>query len=153
MRSLKTSVALVACMWVSAQSAGGQTERPALDEEVRQTERQFAQTMARRDFQSFLTFVDSEAVFVDGRSLLTGIDAVAAGWKPYFEGDTASFSWDPDVVVGLSSGTLALSSGPVYDAGGKRIGTFNSVWRRDDSGRWKIVFDKGCPPCNCADRP
>jgi hypothetical protein len=24
-----------------------------------------------------------------------------------------------------------------------------SSWRRVPSGRWKIIFDKGCPPCDC----
>ena len=42
---------------------------------------------------------------------------------------------------------LFASPGPVYDPEGKRIGTFNSVWRRETDGAWKIVLDKGCPPC------
>jgi ketosteroid isomerase-like protein len=49
----------------------------------------------------------------------------------------------------LASGTLALSSGPVYDPDGKRAGTFNSTWRKEADGRWRVVFDKGCPPCDC----
>jgi ketosteroid isomerase-like protein len=48
------------------------------------------------------------------------------------------------------SGTLGLTSGPVKDPSGKQIGVFNSVWRRDASGGWKVVFDKGCPVCNCS---
>ena len=44
----------------------------------------------------------------------------------------------------LDSGRLGLSSGPVFDPAGERVGTFNSVWRRTE-GEWKIVFDKGCP--------
>ena len=47
----------------------------------------------------------------------------------------------------LTSGTLGYTSGPVYDPKGNRIGTFNSVWQRQADGTWKIVFDKGCPPC------
>ena len=50
----------------------------------------------------------------------------------------------------LASGTLALSSGAVRDPAGKRIGTFNSIWRRESDGRWRVVFDKGCPACDCA---
>jgi hypothetical protein len=44
----------------------------------------------------------------------------------------------------LASGELAWSRGPVYDPTGKQIGTFNSIWRREPDGRWRIVFDKGC---------
>jgi ketosteroid isomerase-like protein len=50
----------------------------------------------------------------------------------------------------LDSGGLALSSGPVHDPAGKRIGTFNSVWKREGKGRWRIVLDNGCPACDCA---
>ena len=56
----------------------------------------------------------------------------------------------------LDSGTLAMTSGPVYDPSGKRSGTFNSVWRREPDGSWRVVLDKGCPPCECggtADAP
>ena len=50
------------------------------------------------------------------------------------------------------SGTLAISSGPVRDPSGKRTGTFNSIWRLESPGVWKIIFDKGCPriACDCA---
>lgn len=27
--------------------------------------------------------------------------------------------------------------------------TFNSIWRREAQGRWRVVFDKGCDVCNC----
>jgi len=53
----------------------------------------------------------------------------------------------------LDSGTLALSTGPVHDPGGKRIGTFSSIWRREADGSWRIVFDKGCPVCTCERGP
>ena len=42
-----------------------------------------------------------------------------------------------------------LSSGPVHDPKGNRVGTFNSVWRRGGDGTWKVILDKGCPPCDC----
>ena len=57
----------------------------------------------------------------------------------------APFSWRPEVVEVLDSGTLALTSGPVRDPTGKQTGTFNSIWRREPDGRWRVVFDKGCP--------
>jgi ketosteroid isomerase-like protein len=59
--------------------------------------------------------------------------------------ETAPFSWRPETVEVLESGTLALSSGPVFDAAGQPIGAFNSIWRLEADGRWRVVFDKGCP--------
>ena len=40
-------------------------------------------------------------------------------------------------------------SGPwrrVRDPDGKVIGRFNSIWRQEAPGRWRVVFDKGSPP-------
>ena len=47
-------------------------------------------------------------------------------------------------------GRLALSTGPVINAAGKRVGTYTSIWRREPSGEWKIIFDRGSPVCDCA---
>ena len=60
----------------------------------------------------------------------------------------APFSWSSAEVEVLDSGTLAHSSGPVFDPHGKQFATFNSVWRRESDGHWKVVFDKGCPHCD-----
>ena len=123
-----------------------------LTEQVRRTEIAFAKTMADRDLAAFTSFIAEDGMFVGANGVLRGPKNVAAGWKRYFDGPNAPFSWAPDQVQVLDSGTLALSSGPVLDAAGKRTGTFNSVWRREPDGKWKIVMDHGCPPCNCAPR-
>lgn len=118
----------------------------SLEREVRTTEATFARTMAERDHSAFVSFLAPEVVFV-GREVLRGRDAVAAGWAPYFEEPEAPFSWAPDRVVVTGDGALALSSGPVRAPDGTRVGTFNSVWRRQGDGSWKIVLDGGCPQC------
>jgi len=117
--------------------------------ELRATEEAFARTMADRDHGAFVSFVAEEAVFFGRRGELRGRDAVAAAWKPVFEGAAVPFSWQPEVAVVLDSGSLGLTSGPVFAPDGNRIGTFNSVWRREPDGSWKIVFDRGCPDCEC----
>jgi ketosteroid isomerase-like protein len=126
-----------------------QADVAALANQVREAERAFAKTMADRDHNAFASFLADEAVFFSETDGLRGKAAVASGWKRLYDGPRAPFSWDPDRVEVLDSGTLALSSGPVRDSQGKRVGTFNSVWRREPGGAWKIVFDKGCPPCDC----
>lgn len=116
-----------------------------LASQVRETEAAFARTMAERDWEAFRSFISREAVFFGGQRVLRGREAVAAGWKPYFAEKKAPFSWAPEQVEALESGALALSSGPVFGPDGARAGTFMSVWRLEPDGRWRIVFDKGCP--------
>ena len=43
----------------------------------------------------------------------------------------------------------AVFFGAKRAADGKQIGVFNSIWRRDAEGVWRVVFDKGCPACPC----
>jgi uncharacterized protein (TIGR02246 family) len=124
-----------------------QTDGPT--EQVRRAETAFARTMAERNPAAFATFLSEEALFVSPTRVLRGSQEVAAGWKRFFEGTEAPFSWEPDQVQVLNSGTLALSSGPVRDKSGKRIGTFNSIWRKEQDGKWKVLIDHGCPPCDC----
>jgi ketosteroid isomerase-like protein len=121
-----------------------------LKEQVRQTEIAFAKTMADRNPAAFASFLASETVFMSGTGATRGAKQVAERWKAFFEGAQAPFSWAPETVEVLDSGALAISSGPVRDPSGKRTGTFNSVWRREAGGKWKIVLDNGCPACNCA---
>ena len=124
--------------------------RPPLAQQVYDAESAFAHTLAARDSQAFATYVAMNAVFFGRRGTLHGRAAVVAGWRPFFEGRVAPFSWRPEIVEVLQSGTLALSSGPVRDSTGRQIGTFNSIWRRDPDGHWRVVFDKGCPVCDCS---
>lgn len=142
---------LTLALFVASPVASQTTDQ--LAEEVQAAESAFAETMARRDLSAFAGFVAAEAVFVGSHSTLRGAEAIRAGWAPYFEDDMAPFSWEPETVEVLESGALALSSGPVFDAQGGRVGTFNSVWRLEADGQWRVVFDKGCSPCICGQEP
>jgi ketosteroid isomerase-like protein len=133
---------LVAC------AATAQEAAPSpLAKQVEDTERAFAQTMADRDFEAFQSFLSDEAVFFAGNTPLRGKQQVSDTWQRYFEEPAAPFSWEPELVEVLASGTLALSSGPVRDPAGNRVATFSSIWRLEPSGQWRIVFDKGSRDC------
>jgi hypothetical protein len=95
---------------------------------VANAERAFAATMAKRDARAFAPHI-------------------AEGWKQFFDGPTAPFSWEPDIVEVLDSGAMALTSGPVLDHEGKLIGRFNSIWRLERDGQWRVLFDRGAPAC------
>jgi ketosteroid isomerase-like protein len=123
-------------------------DKALLTQQVTDTERAFAKTMAERDLAAFSSFVADEAVFFDGAAALRGKAAVVATWRPLFAAPAAPFSWAPEQVEVLPSGTLALSSGPVFAPSGKKVASFTSIWRLDAPGVWRIIFDKGCdcPP-------
>jgi ketosteroid isomerase-like protein len=146
---MKRVLSIVMALLAMSAAPRTQADVATLANQVREAERAFAKTMADRDHNAFASFLADEAVFFSETGVLRGKAAVASGWKRLYDGPGAPFSWDPDRVEVLDSGALALSSGPVRDPQGKRVGTFNSVWRRDPGGAWKIVFDKGCPPCDC----
>lgn len=139
---------LLICMTFAACTAvAGEQVPDPLQQQVRDTEHAFAQTMADRDFEAFATFLSPEAIFFSGENALRGKQQVTEAWRPYFEQPEAPFSWKPQTVEVLESGTLALSSGPVHDSSGKLAGTFTSIWRLGDDGNWKIIFDKGNQAC------
>lgn len=119
-----------------------------LKQQVIETERAFAKTMAQRDYRAFMTFLSPEAVFFSGEKPLHGKQAVAEWWKRHYEKAEAPFSWEPESVEVLESGVLALSTGPVHDSKGRLVGTFTSIWRLEGPGTWRIVFDKGNPVCD-----
>jgi ketosteroid isomerase-like protein len=141
-------LALLPCLGVAATPLHAVDNLETLAAAVRAREIAFAKTMADRDHAAFGSFVADEALFM-GRTALRGRQAVIEGWKPYFEGSQAPFSWTPERVEVVASGTLAISSGPVLDPRGQRVGTFNSTWRREKDGEWRVVIDIGCPPCQC----
>ena len=129
---------------------GCATTTPSVDAagQVRATELAFAKTMADRDFRAFQSHLSKDAVFFGDTSVAHGPQEVSAVWKPLFAKPAAPFSWAPDKVEVLASGDLALSTGPVY-VDGKLVARFNSIWRREAPGTWRIVFDKGESVCAC----
>jgi len=148
-----SAAARALCLFGSALLAGcvagapPRISREQATREVEATERAFAKTMADRDHAAFTTFLADETVFFGSKEPLRGKAAVAGAWKRYYEKPEAPFSWAPERVEVLDSGNLALSTGPVHGPDGKLIATFNSIWRREPSGTWRIVFDKGSEVC------
>ena len=124
-----------------------------LTKQVADTENAFAKTMADRNLAAFTSFLSRETIFFSGPKPLHGPAEVTAFWKRFYEKSEAPFSWRAETVEVLESGTLAISSGPVFDPSGKKFATFTSIWRQEAPGVWRIVFDKGNPECDCEKKP
>ncbi|MDL2357097.1 MAG: nuclear transport factor 2 family protein [Pseudomonadota bacterium] len=149
LKQLKQLVAAGSLALMAAHSAAAQPGNAELKRQVADTERAFAATMKARDHAAFSAFLSDEAVFFMGAAPLHGKQAVAAAWQRFYDKPAAPFSWEPDEVEVLASGTLAISSGPVYDPAGKLMSRFSSIWRQEAPGRWRIVFDRGVEVCDC----
>jgi ketosteroid isomerase-like protein len=129
-------------------------DRTALVEQVRAAEIAFAKSVLDGKPEVFASFLDPETVFVSGATVTRGKAAVLDSWKGFFEPQRPYFEWHPEVVELTADGTLGLSRGPwvlrAKDKEGKEVerkGVFNSVWRLQPDGSWKVIFDAGCSPC------
>ncbi len=145
MRRILVLAILTGMTMAAVPSTASKAPDPA--DQVREAERAFAKSMADRDLDAFAASVADEAIFFGGKGPLRGKKTVVAAWARFFEGPDAPFSWEPETVAVLDSGTLGLTSGPVRDPDGKQIAIFQSIWRLEADGVWRVVFDRGCDYC------
>ena len=117
--------------------------------DVRCQEIGFSKSVERKDIDAFRSFLDVDARFV-GNSIVRGADAISAAWEVFFSDDGPAIKWRPQFVEVLEDGMLALTRGPYRmtskDPEGNPVehwGTFNSIWRKNSDGEWRVVFDAG----------
>lgn len=117
--------------------------------DVRCREIGFSLAAEARDGERFVSFIDHDARFV-GASVTRGPEEIGAAWSVFFDPDGPTIKWRPRIVEVLNDGDLALSRGPFRvisrNEDGDEVeswGTFNSVWRLNADGIWRVVFDAG----------
>jgi len=118
-------------------------------DDVRCREVGFSRSVEMKDVAGFQSFIDADARFVGG-TVNRGVEDITTAWAVFFSDDAPKMKWRPQFVEVLDDARLALSRGPyrmiVQEPDGtvtERWGTFNSVWRKQDDGSWKVVFDAG----------
>lgn len=128
------------------------TDTAIFEEEVRQVEIDFDRAAAEGDVERFADMVAEDAVFFGGTTL-EGREAVVAAWQPFLEKNPElSLRWSPSEVEVSSSGDLGVSRGDyrltqVADDGSVSVGvgTFVTVWKRSEDGKWRAILDIGTP--------
>jgi len=125
----------------------------AFEQELRQAETEFDRAVADGDVERFADMVAEDAVFF-GASTLEGREAVVAAWSPLLDPDSGvSLRWSPSVVEVSASGDLGVSRGEyrltqIAEDGSISVGvgTFVTVWKRSEDGKWRAILDIGTPP-------
>ena len=119
-----------------------------LKHEIIQAEHDFA-TMAKEKgmAEAFLAFAAEDAVINRNDSLIKGKAAI----KAYFDNQTLKdeqLAWKPDFVDVAASGDLGHTYGKytfsAITSTGESIqaeGIFHTVWKRQEDGSWKFVWD------------
>jgi len=108
---------------------------------VKQREIGFATAFANRDKAKFASFIAPDATFFAGARPIAGRDQVVKEWNGFLSSEKPPFSWTPLVVVVKPSNDVAISLGPIFDENGKETGRYSSIWQKQASGEWLIVFD------------
>ncbi len=144
-KDMRTTTLFIICLVATSSALADLTA------DVRCREIGFSKAAETRDLDAFRSYIDADARFV-ASDVRRGVDEVVAAWAPFFAADGPAIRWRPSVVEVLENGRLALSRGPyrvvAKDADGEPVehwGTFNSVWRLNDDGIWRVVFDAGSP--------
>ena len=114
-------------------------------EEIRQAEQDFAQMAKEKGIHdAFIHFAAEDAVLKRGK-LIIGKTAI----DKYLENSTSKkLSWSPDFVDVSSSGDFGYTYGSYVfkysDSIGNPLedkGIFHTVWKRQEDGSWKFVWD------------
>jgi len=118
--------------------------------EILETEQEFAKMAKKEGIKmAFLEFAAEEAVLMRNNKLVVGKSAI----KVHFENQSAkntnvSLTWRPDFVDVSIAGDLGYTYGEyIYSFTNsegnfiKNKGIFHTVWKRQENGAWKFVWD------------
>ena len=147
---------LASLIWVIAASVaiGAQAPAPNLQaeaSEIVKSDAAFAQSVADKNREKFLSFIAEVTTFNGGTPReLRGRDAVMKGWADFFAADGPTLTWKPikgEVFgagdVGYTTGRSVLrQKGPDGKVTEQR-GQYVTIWRKQPDGSWKAIFDTG----------
>ena len=118
------------------------------EQEIRSVEKAFNDMAAAEGLQTaFVTFADDSAVMIRRNKVYKGKEAIST----YFDGfdfQSVTLKWKPEYVDVSSNGDMAYTYGPFefisndsLGAEQRSQGVFHTVWKRQQDGSWKYVYD------------
>lgn len=120
------------------------------ENEIAQTEADFAEMAAKDGIpKAFLAYAAEDAVLLRNGKLITGKEEIRQYFNAAEDSQNKVFlSWKPDFVEVAASGDLGYTYGQytitITDSTGTENtsqGIFHTVWKRQEDGSWKFVWD------------
>jgi len=119
--------------------------------QIMKADADFAQAVAAKNRERFLSFLADVTTFNGGSpSELHGRDAVMKEWNDFFMADGPTLSWTPTRGEVVGAGDLGYTTGQSLFRGkgpdGKMVerrGEYLTVWRKQRDGSWRVIFDTG----------
>ncbi len=120
------------------------------ENEIRDAENAFSNLAQEKGIaDAFLTYADDNAVLMRNNKLIIGKEAIQSDFANKEEIlKSLNLKWAPDFVDVSSSGDMGYTYGEYEmtktdSLGNSQIetGIFHTVWKRQEDGSWKFVFD------------
>ncbi len=98
---------------------------------------------------AFVEFADADAVLLRNNNLILGREALQDYYESHLvDSGNSTLTWKPDFVDVSKSGDLAYTYGYYVftfldstNAEVKTKGVYHTVWKRQNDGSWKFVWD------------
>lgn len=117
--------------------------------EILQTEANFAEMALQQGVPAaFMHYADDNAVILRNNRLIKGREAIGEYFRKRQAPRNVKLSWDTEYVEVSEAGDMAYTFGKyqfsMTDSTGTEQSTdgiFHTVWKRQDDGSWKYVWD------------
>ena len=114
--------------------------------EIRESELNFAKMLNEEGLhEAFVAYADEYAVIMRNNKVITGKKAIDEHYKNV---NTKTLTWSSDFIEVSKSGDLGYTYGNYHltynDSIGEEhvdTGIFHTVWKRQEDGSWKYVWD------------
>ena len=128
---------------VSAQKPDLQAAQAA----IMKADEDFNQSVADRNRERFLSLIADDATFGGGTpNEQKGKDAIWKGWSVFFDPKGPTLTWHPSKAEVLAGGDVGYTTGfseRRAPNGTVNKGNYLTVWKKQQDGSWKAIFDTG----------
>ncbi|MGW8283374.1 MAG: YybH family protein [Gemmatimonadota bacterium] len=136
----------------TALSVPAESGRDQLRSELAAAEAAFETAVAERGLDGWVEAFAPNGMMVQPEGPVVGHDGIRRAMANAFADSTFHLTWTPDLIGVSDDGTLGYTTGR-YESRrvteGEEVllrGSYFTVWRRQEDGRWRVEADIGTEP-------